>query len=154
MLEYLNYNIKRVLIAISLSGLVYNFGNIRRPSILTSPIKGKINAVFIPVSDIKKAKEWYTHMLDIKDGEEYFDHLFVAKTEGADVILDTMPMWRDENGELQTLNVPAIMFGTDDIHASYHFMKDQGVELVSDIENDQFFVFKDPDGNKLMVCKD
>lgn len=119
-----------------------------------SPIKNKINLVFIPVTDIEKAKDWYSNMLGIEDGEVHFGHLFAAEMEGADMMLDTMPMWRDENGELPRLNVPAIQFGTADIHASYQFMKDNGVELVTEIQHDHFFVFKDPDGNMLMVCQD
>ncbi|SDR02158.1 hypothetical protein SAMN05216232_3145 [Virgibacillus subterraneus] len=121
---------------------------------MKSPIKNKINLVFIPVRDIEKAKDWYSKMLGIEDGEVMFEHLFVAKMDGAGMILDTMPMWRDENGEIAALNVPVIQFGTDDIHASYQFMKDNDVELVTEIEHDHFFVFKDPDGNKLMVCQD
>ncbi|RBP07862.1 putative enzyme related to lactoylglutathione lyase [Rossellomorea aquimaris] len=119
---------------------------------MKSPIKNKVNLVFIPVSDIEKSKEWYSKILGIQKGEEHFDHLFVADMDGAGMILDTMPMWKDENGKLPRLNFPAIQFATDDIHDSYQFMKDNGVELVTDVQNDQYFVFKDPDGNVLMVC--
>jgi catechol 2,3-dioxygenase-like lactoylglutathione lyase family enzyme len=45
------------------------------------------------------------------------------------------------------------MILTDDIQASYQFMQEQGVELVTDIENGHWFAFRDPDGNLLMVCK-
>ncbi|WP_449621861.1 VOC family protein [Robertmurraya sp. Marseille-Q9965] len=121
---------------------------------MKSPIKNKINLVFIPVSDIQKAKEWYTMILGLEDGEDFFEHLFVAKMDGTGMILDTMPMWRNENGDMPRLNVPTIQFGTDDILASYHFMKEHGVELVTEILNEQFFVFKDLDGNLLMVCND
>ncbi|WP_085990866.1 VOC family protein [Oceanobacillus senegalensis] len=119
-----------------------------------SPIKNKVNLVFIPVRNIEKSKEWYSNILGIKDGEVHFEHLFVAEMEGAGMILDTMPQWREENGELPRLNFPAIQFATEDIHASYRFMKENGVELVTDVQHDQFFVFKDPDGNMLMVCED
>ncbi|MEQ2528276.1 VOC family protein [Robertmurraya yapensis] len=120
---------------------------------MKSPIKNKINLVFIPVTDIQKAKEWYTMILGLEDGEDFFEHLFVAKMEGAGLILDTMPMWKDEMGKVPRINVPVIQFGTDDIHASYEFMKEHGVELVTEIEHEQFFVFKDLDGNLLMVCQ-
>lgn len=33
------------------------------------------------------------------------------------------------------------------------FMKIQGVNLVTDIMDKQWFVFQDPDGNMLMVCE-
>ncbi|SEH64255.1 Catechol 2,3-dioxygenase [Halobacillus karajensis] len=122
---------------------------------MKSPIKNKINSVFIPVTDIEKARQWYSKMLGVEDGEIHFGHLFAAEMEkGSGMILDEMPMWRDENGELPTLDVPAVQFGTDDIQASYQFMEDHGVELVTEIQYDHFFVFKDPDGNMLMVCAD
>ncbi|WP_164670781.1 VOC family protein [Virgibacillus doumboii] len=121
---------------------------------MKSPVKSKVNTVFVPVKDIKKAKEWYSTMLGIEDGEFMFDNLFVAKMDGAGMVLDTMPMWRDDNGDFPALNVPAIQFGTDDIQASYQFMKNNGVELVTEVMYDHWFVFKDPDGNMLMVCQD
>ncbi|KMJ57666.1 hypothetical protein AB685_15450 [Bacillus sp. LL01] len=120
---------------------------------MKSPIKNRIQTVFIPVRDIEKAKKWYSEILGIQDGEVQFGHLFVAEMEGADLILDTMPKWRDEEGELATLNVPVIQFGTDDIQASYEFMREKGVELVTEVEHGHFFVFKDPDGNMLMVSQ-
>ncbi|MET3698855.1 catechol 2,3-dioxygenase-like lactoylglutathione lyase family enzyme [Bacillus oleivorans] len=119
-----------------------------------SPIKNKIKSVFIPVRDIEKAKNWYSKILGIQDGEVMFDHLFVADMEGAGMVLDTMPMWRNEYKEISTFHVPAIQFATDDIQSSYQFMKENGVELVTEIQHDHFFVFKDPDGNMLMVCQD
>lgn len=119
---------------------------------MKSPIKNKINLVFIPVSDVKRAKEWYSKILAIEEGDDFFKHLFVAKMDGAGLILDTMPMWRSEDGQIPRLNAPVIQFATDDIAAAYEFMKANGVELVTDIQHSQFFVFKDPDGNMLMVC--
>ncbi|UII58278.1 VOC family protein (plasmid) [Cytobacillus spongiae] len=119
---------------------------------IKSPVKNKVNLVFIPVSNIERSKKWYSKILGLEEGEEYFDHLFVADMDGAGMVLDTMPMWKDENGSLPRLNFPAIQFATDNIYESYQFMKNNGVELVTDIQNDQFFIFKDPDGNVLMVC--
>ncbi|MBM7619706.1 putative enzyme related to lactoylglutathione lyase [Bacillus tianshenii] len=121
---------------------------------IKSPVKNKIKTIFIPVRDIEKAKEWYKAMLGIEDGEIQFGHLFIAEMEGTGMILDTMPKWRDENGELPTLNVPVIQFGTEDIHASYQFMNENGVNLVTKIEHGHFFVFRDLDGNMMMVCQD
>ncbi|WP_228547516.1 VOC family protein [Filobacillus milosensis] len=122
---------------------------------IKSPIKSKINLVFIPVTDVKKAQEWYSKMLGITEGEFHFDHIFVADhMEGAGLILDSMPMWRDGNGKLPRINVPVIQFGTDNIHESYQYMKENGVELVTEVQHNQFFVFKDLDDNMMMVCQD
>lgn len=102
---------------------------------------------------LKKAKELYKGVLGIEGGEIQFGHLFVADMNGTDLVFDEMPMWRGEKGELPTLNVPAIQFSSNDIHASYRLLKEQNVELVSEVMHDHFFVFKDPDGNMLMVCQ-
>lgn len=71
----------------------------------------------------------------------------------AGLVLDTMPNWRKENGDISTYQVPSIQFITDDIHASYQFMKENNVELVTEIQDNFYFVFKDPDDNLLMICK-
>lgn len=120
---------------------------------MSSPIKNKIKTVFIPVSDIESAKQWYSEMLGIPGGDIPFQHLFVAEMEGTGMVLDTMPKWRDGR-RLPVLQAPCIQFETEDIHASYQFMKDMDVNLVTEIEHNQFFVFKDPDGNMLMVCQE
>jgi catechol 2,3-dioxygenase-like lactoylglutathione lyase family enzyme len=120
---------------------------------MENPINNQVNTVFIPVKDIEKAKEWYGTVLGIEGGEIKFGHLFVADMDGTGLVFDEMPMWRGENGELPTLNVPAIQFSTNDVHASYQFMKAHDVELVSEVMHDHFFVFKDPDGNMLMLCQ-
>jgi catechol 2,3-dioxygenase-like lactoylglutathione lyase family enzyme len=120
-----------------------------------TPIKNRIGGVFLPVRDIEKAKKWYSKMLGLEGGEICFGHLYSVPMEGTAVlILDTMPKWRDKNGKIALYQVPSIQFLTDDIHASYQFMKDNNVELITEIEDDFYFVFRDPDGNLLMICKD
>lgn len=121
---------------------------------IKSPIKNKVNLVFIPVNDVVQAQEWYSKYLGLSEGEFHQGHLFVAKTEGTGIILDSMPAWREEGDSLPTLKAPVIQFATDDIHESYSFMEENGVELVTDVQFDKFFVFKDLDGNLLMVCQD
>jgi len=120
-----------------------------------SPIKNQIGGVFIPVRNLEKAQEWYSKILGLQGGDLFFNHIFVADMDGtAGMILDTMPNWRDENGSLPTYQTPAIQFVTQDIQASYQFMKDNQVELVTDVQDDFYFVFKDLDGNVLMVCEE
>lgn len=119
-----------------------------------TPIKNRIGSVFVPVRNLEKAKEWYRKILGLEGGEEYFDHIFVAPMEGtAGLVLDAMPKWRKEDGDISTYQVPSIQFLTDDIQASYQFMKENNVELVTEIQDNFYFVFKDLDGNLLMICK-
>jgi catechol 2,3-dioxygenase-like lactoylglutathione lyase family enzyme len=122
---------------------------------IKTPIKNRIGGVFIPVRDIEKAKKWYSKILGLEDGEIYFGHIYTAPMDGtAGLILDTMPKWRDDNGNISTYQVPSIQFVTDDIHASYQFLKENNVELLTEIEDDFYFVFRDLDGNVLMICKE
>jgi hypothetical protein len=44
------------------------------------------------------------------------------------------------------------MFMTNDIQASYEFVKENNVTIVTNIENGHWFVIKDPDDNMLMIC--
>lgn len=58
---------------------------------MTSPIKNKLNGVFIPVSNIEKARDWYCKLFDLpNDGELFFGHIYVLPMLGAvDIILDS-----------------------------------------------------------------
>ncbi|MFA1822334.1 VOC family protein [Virgibacillus oceani] len=120
-----------------------------------SPIQREVGGVFIPVKNVEKAKTWYCKMLGIPEsGKVEFGHLYVLPMEGVDVILDEMPRWSGNNeGGTASYQAPAFMFRTEDIYASYEYMKMMGADLVTEVENNQWFVFKDPDGNHIMVCR-
>lgn len=122
-----------------------------------SPIKKKVGSLFVPVRDIEKSREWYCSLLSIP--VEVCDiingHLCSLPMEGAGLILDTMPMWGGkEPGGAPNIQTPALMLLTDDLEASYAFAEASGVELVTGIEHDHWFVIKDPDGNLLMVARE
>lgn len=121
-----------------------------------TPLLNRTGAVFIPVRDIEKAREWYCRILGIPaDSATIMNgHLCPLPVEGSGIILDTMPMWGgNEIGGPPTFQTPAFMFLTDDLAASYAFMKKQGAETVTEIEHDHWFAFRDPDGNLLMICR-
>lgn len=116
---------------------------------MKSPIVNKVGAIFIPVSDLKRAIEWYSFILGLEAREENrIDHLYIIPMDGPGVVLDT-DIYAEEN----VFRVAPFHFNTNDIHASYQFMKENGVELTTGIEHDTWFSFKDPDGNVLMVCQ-
>lgn len=120
-----------------------------------TPIKNQIGGVFVPVRDLEKAREWYSKILGIGGGEIFFGHIYTAPMKGtAGLMLDTMPKWRNEDGDISTYQAPFIQLLTNDIQASYQFMKENDVELVTEIEDNFYFVIKDPDGNLLMICKE
>ncbi|WP_410770349.1 VOC family protein [Fontibacillus sp. BL9] len=123
----------------------------------TSPVKNKIGSVFVPVRDIEKSRAWYCKILGLKEEacEIAFGHLCRLPMEGAGIMLDTMPRWGgDLPGGAPSIETPAFMLLTGDLKGSFEYMKALGVEFVTDIEHDQWFVIKDPDGNKLMICRE
>ncbi|WP_409344502.1 effector binding domain-containing protein [Paenibacillus sp. MBLB4367] len=118
-----------------------------------SPIRREIQGVFIPVRNIQAAKSWYSSILGLPDsGQAVNGHLYVLPVDGPDLILDEMPLWGGrEPGGPPAYQTPAVILPTHDINEAYRFMKEQGVELLTEIMDAHWFVFLDPDGNKLMV---
>lgn len=114
-----------------------------------SPILNQIGTVFIPVSDIEKARDWYCDLLGLpNDGAILFGHLYVIPMNGTGIVLDSQIYFKE--GVFQ---VPAFHLNTNDIEEAYEYMKSKNIEIVTGIENDQWFNFRDPDGNLLMICK-
>lgn len=122
----------------------------------SSPVKNQIGSVFIPVKNIEESRSWYCRILGLNesDCEIMNGHLCPLPMEGTGVILDTMPMWGGKQPSgAPAIETPAFMFLTDDLGRSYEYMKEIGVELVTEIEYDHWFVVKDPSGNKIMICR-
>jgi catechol 2,3-dioxygenase-like lactoylglutathione lyase family enzyme len=113
------------------------------------PILNQIGTVFIPVSDIEKARDWYCDILGLPvDREILFGHLYVLPMQGTGVVLDSK-IYAKEN----VFKTPAFHFNTSNIEEAYVFLRSKNVELTSQIEHNHWFIFKDQDGNQLMVCK-
>ncbi|WP_240418485.1 VOC family protein [Paenibacillus periandrae] len=120
----------------------------------TSPITNRIGAVFVHVTDMPKAIQWYSELLglpihaDSHEGTIYSLHM----DGGSDLLLDSNR--RDDSSQN---NKTQLFFETKKLMDSYHFVKEKGIEVVTEIEkhdNISFFTFKDPDGNILMICED
>lgn len=113
------------------------------------PIKNEIGTVFIPVSDIEKARDWYCDLLGLPaDGEIHSGHLYIVPMEGTDIVLDSKIYAEDK-----IFRAPAFHFNTEDIQDAYDYMKSKDVNVITEIQFNQWFNFCDPDGNLLMVCK-
>ncbi|TVY11440.1 VOC family protein [Paenibacillus cremeus] len=122
-----------------------------------SPIKNKVGSIFVPVRDMEKSRAWYCRVLGIEvaDCQIVAGHLCSLPMEGTGIVLDTMPKWGgDEPEGAPPIQTPAFMLMTNDLEGSFEFMKQLGVELVTDIEHNHWFVVKDPDGNKLMITRE
>ncbi|CDO03352.1 putative enzyme related to lactoylglutathione lyase [Oceanobacillus picturae] len=116
---------------------------------MTHPIQNQIGTVFIPVSNIEKARDWYSDVLGLKTvGEIQFGHLYVVPMEGAGIVLDSKIYSEDH-----IYKTPAFHLNTKDIKEAFQFMKKKGVNVTTEIEHDHYFNFQDPDGNMLMICK-
>ncbi|WP_419881554.1 VOC family protein [Peribacillus sp. B-H-3] len=116
---------------------------------MENPILNQIGTVFIPVSSIEKARDWYCGLLGLKaDGEIQFGHIYVIPMDGTGIVLDSK-IFSKEN----IVNPPLFHFNTHNIEEAYQYMKEKNVNLLSEIQHDHYFNFEDPDGNHLMVCK-
>ena len=114
-----------------------------------NPVLNQIGGIFIPVSNIEHARDWYCDILGLPaDGELYFGHIYVLPMTGPNIVLDSKIFAEDH-----VYKIPAVQFRTDDIHAAYKYMQSKNVQLITGIENGHWFNFKDPDGNILMVCQ-
>ncbi|PPA70439.1 VOC family protein [Jeotgalibacillus proteolyticus] len=115
-----------------------------------SIISTKAGAIFIPVSSIENAREWYCSLLGLEPEYEIIaGHLCCIPFDnnGLNLVLDSNIYDKDA-----VYKNPAFHFNTDDIQKAYQFLQDKNIEIVTEIENGHWFNFKDPDGNLLMAC--
>ncbi|GIO20633.1 hypothetical protein J18TS1_37330 [Oceanobacillus oncorhynchi subsp. incaldanensis] len=116
---------------------------------MDSPILKQIGTVFIPVSDIEKARDWYCDILGLHaDGEILFGHLYVIPMKGTGIVLDSKIYAKDK-----IFKTPAFHLNTNNIGEAFQYMKNKGVHLLTEIEHHHYFNFKDPDGNILMISE-
>ncbi|WP_166245418.1 VOC family protein [Paenibacillus turpanensis] len=114
-------------------------------------ILNRAGAIFVPVSNIEKARDWYCALLGMEaDYKIIAGHLCCIPLDnnGSNLVLDSKIYSEDA-----VYRNPAFHFNTDDIEAAYRYVEEQGIELVTGIENGHWFNLKDPDGNLLMICK-
>ncbi|MCQ6268662.1 VOC family protein [Fictibacillus sp. WQ 8-8] len=116
---------------------------------MNSPVLTQIGTVFIPVSNIEQARDWYCDILGLQaDGEIQFGHIYVIPMNGTGIVLDSK-IFSEEN----IVKTPLFHLNTENIEEAYQFMKKKKVDLITGIEHNHYFNFRDPDGNHLMICK-
>ncbi|WP_404354971.1 VOC family protein [Cytobacillus firmus] len=122
---------------------------------IASPIAGKVNNVFIHVSDLKKSAEWYSSLLGLpfimEDVESPVYNIPVTSETG--LTLDDHTF--DPSFSLGASGHVLFNFFARDIDEAYDFVKSQGITIVREIERIgefAYFNFQDPDGNVLMIC--
>lgn len=111
-------------------------------------IENEIGAVFVPVSDIERSRDWYRALLGLKPGGEiYFGHIHVVPmTAGSGLVLDS----KDFTGPHD--QKPVFHFKTINIGAARERALAAGAVEVGPVTDGVFFTFKDLDGNLLMVA--
>lgn len=113
-----------------------------------SAIAREIGAVFISVSDIAAARDWYRRMLGLPAGGDIlFGHLHILPMrDGSGLVLDSKGFSGPHAGK------PAFHFNAGDIHLAREAALAAGALEVGEITDGVFFTLKDPDGNLLMVA--
>ncbi|MBA9087787.1 catechol 2,3-dioxygenase-like lactoylglutathione lyase family enzyme [Fontibacillus solani] len=116
---------------------------------MNNPFSKKVGSIFLPVSNLEKSRDWYCNLLDLPtDGEIFHGHLYVLPLNGLNIVLDSKIYAEDT-----VFKKPAFHFDTDNIEDAYEFIKSKNIEPTTGIQDGQWFNFKDPDGNHLMLCK-
>ena len=107
--------------------------------------------VFIPVSDMDRAIDWYSRLFNLPAGEpSHTGTIYTVPMEGtAGLILNsTRP-------EVHNSSQPLCFFWTDNLKATREFLLEQDVPILNepeDIGSVSTLIFHDPDNNLLMVC--
>ncbi|WP_227353648.1 VOC family protein [Haladaptatus salinisoli] len=119
-----------------------------------SPIENRIGTVFVPVSDVPRAIEWYSDLFDLPtDGTEasHEGTIYDVEMEGdAGLVLDA-------NRPVENSSQSLCYFWTDDVEATHEFLEERDIPVVMGPENVgsvTFVTFEDPDGNRLMACQE
>lgn len=118
---------------------------------MTSPIQRSIGCVFVPVSDMARARTWYSRLLGLP--------LPATSHEGkiADLPMDgETQIILDGHKPVENSSQPLFFWWAEDLAETYRFLQDLAVEIVTPIEDIgsvSTLVFRDPDGNLLMVCQ-
>ncbi|MDM5335818.1 VOC family protein [Fictibacillus enclensis] len=121
-------------------------------------IKSKINTVFIHVTDLKRAVDWYADTLGFSvDQEEYkaLNDLPVYTFQMGETSLSLDAHKFDDSFVFKPAPHPVCNIHCEDIYKAHEMLKDKKVEILSDVidlGDLAFFNIKDMDGNVLMMC--
>lgn len=115
----------------------------------------RIDTVILRVKNLQKARRWYEDVLELTpsyvgDG----DHLIVVYKAGDGTPLTIYQLQPDEVMPAKRFATNYPIFFVEDIAETHAKLKSRGVE-VEEIEDDgavKYFIFHDPDGNRLEVC--
>jgi catechol 2,3-dioxygenase-like lactoylglutathione lyase family enzyme len=115
----------------------------------------RIDTVIVRVKNIKKARQWYEEVLELAPtyvGDS--EHRIVIFKVGDGTPLTLYEIGFDEVMPAKRFATTYPIFYVENIEETYDKLKSRGVELeeIEDDGNVKFFVFRDPDGNRLEAC--
>ena len=109
----------------------------------------KIDTVFIPVQNLEKALAWYVDVLGGKPGWKDDNGIYQAVTFGdtsVTLFINQHEFEPQTNNSLFSLYTASI----EKAHAHLTTHSDQVSDIMEDGAN--YFIAKDPDGNRIEVC--
>ncbi|MBB3073522.1 putative enzyme related to lactoylglutathione lyase [Paenibacillus baekrokdamisoli] len=115
-----------------------------------SRLEKRIGSIFIHVSDMKSAVEWYSRVFDLPYNDDYMNGrlstVYTLHFEGTEILLDS-------NHGAAPAPQPMMFFKTDDIRHTLQFLKDTGIVIHNEVLENNIVIFEDPDGNRLMAIQ-
>jgi len=115
-----------------------------------SGLEKRVGSIFIHVSDMKRAVEWYSRVFDLPYNDDYLEgHLstvYSLHLEGTEILLDS-------NHGASPGPQPTMFFKTNDIRKTLQFFKENGIKIHNEVLENNIVIFEDPDGNRLMAIQ-
>lgn len=119
------------------------------------PLENRIASVFVHVTNLRRAAEWYSRLLGLPLLEERLNGgpVYWFDLQGTHLILDSNsanrqnPGWREEM-------LPSFMFPARDIDDAYRYTKEKAEPFFEPEHHGSmaYFNFRDLEGNALMAC--
>ncbi|XEC94520.1 VOC family protein [Paenibacillus tarimensis] len=115
-----------------------------------SRLEKRIGSVFIHVSDMKRAVEWYSRVFDLPFNNDYLEGrlstVYILHLGGTEILLDS-------NHGAAPGPQPMMFFKTGDIRHTLQFFKENGIIIHNEVLENNIVIFEDPDGNRLMAIQ-
>jgi len=122
-------------------------------------MKLKVGPIQIFVSNLERAKEWYTKILGMKIVKEYPEFKCVLmKLDKIEFDIGTPdPSWGEGWNKVKIGGRTPIFFETDDIEKTWDELKKRGIKVIEELSkrpwNEKKAVFADPDGNEFNLIE-
>ncbi|MFH0749504.1 MAG: VOC family protein [Candidatus Gottesmanbacteria bacterium] len=113
----------------------------------------RLKAATFYVSDIVKAKHFYTQVLDFKIVEDQGQYVTLQIGDGTKFLLAL----NSQHRSFQKVGCQTISVSSDDIKRDYQKLKESGITIFDELKTypwGEYFAFEDPDGNHIDVTEE